>query len=223
MSSCKPENNYLILKAHKPEQNFHGRLINTVCNLYTNTLSALTAIEISKVKLPYVIKNDGNYAHFAHLFIPQFLFQRASKPEGIQINPNYFSVDVMTCYCEAFYPTATTLAMAKIFCDINIFLRIFVLNTNFLLLLLSQISPNFLYSLTNTSISSINMSCQGTVKWFNDEKGFGFIAREDGPDVFVHHTAINGSGFKQLHEDQQVQFDVTQGPKGDQAANVTVI
>ena len=67
------------------------------------------------------------------------------------------------------------------------------------------------------------MSCEGTVKWYNEEKGFGFIAREDGPDVFVHHTAINASGFKQLHEDQQVKFDVTQGPKGDQAANVTVI
>ena len=67
------------------------------------------------------------------------------------------------------------------------------------------------------------MSCEGTVKWFNEEKGFGFIAREDGPDVFVHHTAINGSGFKQLQEGQQVQFEVTQGPKGDQAANLTVI
>ena len=67
------------------------------------------------------------------------------------------------------------------------------------------------------------MSCQGTVKWFNQEKGFGFIAREDGPDVFVHHTAINESGFKKLEEEQQVQFEVTQGPKGLQAANVTKI
>ena len=82
---------------------------------------------------------------------------------------------------------------------------------------------DYSYILTNTSISSINMSCEGTVKWFNEEKGFGFIAREDGPDVFVHHTAINGSGFKQLTEGQQVQFEVTQGPKGDQAANLTVI
>ena len=67
------------------------------------------------------------------------------------------------------------------------------------------------------------MSCEGTVKWFNEEKGFGFIAREDGPDVFVHHTAINASGFKKLEEEQQVQFEVTQGPKGPQAENVTII
>ena len=67
------------------------------------------------------------------------------------------------------------------------------------------------------------MSCEGTVKWFNEEKGFGFIAREDGPDVFVHHTAIKGSGFKKLEEEQQVQFEVTQGPKGPQAENVTII
>ena len=67
------------------------------------------------------------------------------------------------------------------------------------------------------------MSCEGTVKWFNEEKGFGFIAREDGPDVFVHHTAINGSGFKKLEEEQQVQFEVTQGAKGPQAENLTII
>ena len=67
------------------------------------------------------------------------------------------------------------------------------------------------------------MSCDGTVKWFSEEKGFGFIARENEPDVFVHHTAINGSGFKQLQEGQQVQFEVTQGAKGAQAANVTIL
>ena len=67
------------------------------------------------------------------------------------------------------------------------------------------------------------MSCEGTVKWFNEEKGFGFIAQDSGPDVFVHHTAINASGFKKLHEEQQVRFEVTQGPKGPQAANVTII
>ena len=62
----------------------------------------------------------------------------------------------------------------------------------------------------------------GTVKWFNNEKGFGFIAPEDGgKDVFVHHTAIQGSGYKSLNEGDRVQFDVTQGPKGDQASNVT--
>lgn len=63
---------------------------------------------------------------------------------------------------------------------------------------------------------------QGTVKWFNNEKGFGFIAPENGgKDVFVHHTAIQGSGYKSLNEGDRVQFDVTTGPKGDQASNVT--
>ena len=60
----------------------------------------------------------------------------------------------------------------------------------------------------------------GTVKWFNDSKGFGFITRESGPDVFVHHSAIQGDGFKSLAEEQAVEFDVTQGPKGPQAQNV---
>jgi len=62
---------------------------------------------------------------------------------------------------------------------------------------------------------------QGTVKWFNDDKGFGFIAQADGgADVFVHHTAIQGTGFKTLAENQSVEFDVVQGPKGPQAENV---
>ncbi len=60
----------------------------------------------------------------------------------------------------------------------------------------------------------------GTVKWFNDAKGYGFIAREAGDDVFVHHTAILGTGFKSLREDQQVEFSVEQGPKGLQAKDV---
>jgi CspA family cold shock protein len=60
----------------------------------------------------------------------------------------------------------------------------------------------------------------GKVKWFNDAKGFGFIAREDGPDLFVHHTAIVADGFRSLNEGQQVEFDVTEGPKGLQAVNV---
>jgi CspA family cold shock protein len=60
----------------------------------------------------------------------------------------------------------------------------------------------------------------GTVKWFNDAKGFGFISRENGPDVFVHHSAIQGEGFRSLAEDQAVEFEVVKGPKGDQAQNV---
>jgi len=61
---------------------------------------------------------------------------------------------------------------------------------------------------------------EGTVKWFNDGKGFGFIAQEDGPDVFVHFSAIQGEGFKSLAEGDKVQFDVTDGAKGPQASNV---
>jgi CspA family cold shock protein len=60
----------------------------------------------------------------------------------------------------------------------------------------------------------------GTVKWFNNEKGFGFISQPAGEDVFVHHTAIQGQGYHSLEEGQQVEFDVQQGPKGLQAANV---
>ncbi|MBU4342693.1 MAG: cold shock domain-containing protein [Candidatus Omnitrophica bacterium] len=61
---------------------------------------------------------------------------------------------------------------------------------------------------------------KGTVKWFNDQKGFGFITPEDGADVFVHHTAIQSDGFKTLAEGQAVEFEITKGPKGDQAQNV---
>jgi CspA family cold shock protein len=65
---------------------------------------------------------------------------------------------------------------------------------------------------------------QGTVKWFNSEKGFGFIAAEGGgPDVFVHFRAITGSGYRSLDEGQRVEFDITQGQKGPQAENVRVV
>jgi len=64
---------------------------------------------------------------------------------------------------------------------------------------------------------------EGTVKWFNDSKGFGFISQEGGKDVFVHHTSIEGEGFRSLAEGDRVQFEVTQGPKGPQASNVRKI
>jgi len=64
---------------------------------------------------------------------------------------------------------------------------------------------------------------QGTVKWFNASKGFGFIQRQSGEDVFVHYSAIQGDGYRSLADGQAVEFDVTKGPKGLQAANVTAL
>ncbi|MEJ2054078.1 MAG: cold shock domain-containing protein, partial [Calditrichaceae bacterium] len=63
----------------------------------------------------------------------------------------------------------------------------------------------------------------GTVKWFNATKGYGFISREEGEDVFVHHKSINGSGFKSLDEGDKVEFEISEGPKGLQANNVSKI
>jgi cold shock protein len=64
------------------------------------------------------------------------------------------------------------------------------------------------------------MKEQGTVKWFNNEKGYGFISRNSGDDVFVHHSAIQGSGYKSLNEGDSIEFEVAKGPKGLQAQNV---
>ena len=64
---------------------------------------------------------------------------------------------------------------------------------------------------------------KGTVKWFNGEKGYGFISREDGDDLFVHYTQIQGTGFRYLNEGDHVEFEITQGKKGLQASNVTLV
>ena len=77
--------------------------------------------------------------------------------------------------------------------------------------------PIFCYCKYENSMSDL---VEGTVKWFNDEKGFGFIEQEGGKDVFVHFSAINGSGRRTLHEGQKVTMEVTQGQKGPQAENV---
>jgi len=63
----------------------------------------------------------------------------------------------------------------------------------------------------------------GTVKWFNDHKGFGFIEQQDGPDLFVHHSGIDATGFKSLREGDHVTFDIEQGPKGPSAKNVKIV
>ena len=67
------------------------------------------------------------------------------------------------------------------------------------------------------------MTEKGTVKWFNNEKGYGFISRDGGPDVFVHYSAIGGSGYRSLQEGQAVEFDVAPGRKGEEAQNVRVL
>jgi len=67
------------------------------------------------------------------------------------------------------------------------------------------------------------MRVRGKVKWFNESKGYGFISQEDGPDVFVHHSAIRMEGFKTLKENQEVEFEIAQGAKGPQASDVIVL
>jgi CspA family cold shock protein len=74
--------------------------------------------------------------------------------------------------------------------------------------------------LFNTTGQEDHVMANGTVKWFNEQKGFGFITQDDGPDVFVHYSAIEETGFKSLNEGDQVQFEVVPGPKGPQAKSV---
>jgi CspA family cold shock protein len=81
------------------------------------------------------------------------------------------------------------------------------------------VSNNFFFALGGKMSERVI----GTVKWFNGSKGYGFLAREGGPDVFVHFSAIEGEGFRNLNEGQRVEFTIEQGPKGPQAANVRVI
>jgi CspA family cold shock protein len=88
--------------------------------------------------------------------------------------------------------------------------------------LYSQSIPTFEFSGKFCFIKGQVME-QGTVKWFNDAKGFGFISRNSGEDVFVHHSAIQSNGFRSLQEGQAVQFNVVKGPKGWQAENVQVL
>jgi cold shock protein len=79
---------------------------------------------------------------------------------------------------------------------------------------------------TSSSISGANAMAnrvQGTVKWFNGEKGYGFITQENGPDLFVHYTAIQSSGYRSLNDGDRVEFEITDGKKGKQASAVTVI
>jgi len=80
--------------------------------------------------------------------------------------------------------------------------------------------PVFGFSVKSQSHKDLRDMEQGTVKWFNDAKGFGFISRQNGEDVFVHYSAINSNGFKSLQEGQAVQFNVVKGPKGWQASDV---
>jgi CspA family cold shock protein len=81
-----------------------------------------------------------------------------------------------------------------------------------------------MFSASTSKLREAQNMAQGTVKWFNGEKGFGFIAPDDGtPDVFVHYSEIQGGGFRSLEENQRVQFEVGQSPKGPQATQVTAV
>jgi CspA family cold shock protein len=86
-----------------------------------------------------------------------------------------------------------------------------------------SLAANLLSTIQNRKEKGTSMSETGTVKWFNDAKGYGFISRQSGEDVFVHFSAIQAGGFRSLQEGQAVQFDVTKGPKGWQAENVQAV
>jgi CspA family cold shock protein len=86
---------------------------------------------------------------------------------------------------------------------------------------MEQTDPKKIFELPKEA-NTMSERISGTVKWFNGDKGFGFIEREGGKDVFVHFSAIQGDGFRNLQEGQKVEFNVEQGPKGPQATNVTM-
>jgi len=78
-------------------------------------------------------------------------------------------------------------------------------------------------SLERASLDLVRRQVQGKIKWFNNSKGYGFIGRDDGPDIFIHYSAIAGDGYRTLNEGDAVEFEIVQGSKGPQAANVTKI
>ena len=84
-------------------------------------------------------------------------------------------------------------------------------------------NEHIIMSASGLSVEEEKQRITGKVKWFNNSKAYGFISREGGADVFVHHTAIQGEGYKSLEEGQAVEFEVTRGPKGEQASNVVKI
>jgi CspA family cold shock protein len=92
--------------------------------------------------------------------------------------------------------------------------------TDWLSAVLYPLTALFVLSVKSFTHKELRDMEQGTVKWFNDAKGFGFISRQNGEDVFVHYSAINSNGFKSLQEGQAVQFNVVKGPKGWQASDV---